>query len=146
VTVRLFTVYGPGEHQGRLLPSLLEAARRGTPIRLTAGWHKRDFTYVEDVAEGLLCLGAGSAPPGAVVNLATGRLTSIRSFVETAAGILGILRKHLEFGVLPTRPEEMEHEDVTVDRLLALTGWVPPTPIDTGIRRTVEWTTPRRVR
>ena len=54
ITARLFTVYGPGEHQGRLLPSLLETARTGECLKLTAGLHKRDFVYVEDIAEGLL--------------------------------------------------------------------------------------------
>jgi len=57
VTARLFTVYGPGEHAERLLPSLLRAARTGETLPLTAGEQRRDFTYVGDVAEGLLRLG-----------------------------------------------------------------------------------------
>ena len=46
LTVRLFTVYGPGEHAGRLLPSLLEAARRGNDFLLSVGYQQRDFAYV----------------------------------------------------------------------------------------------------
>ncbi len=143
VTARLFTVYGPGEHSGRLLPSLLEAARRGQPLRLTAGEQVRDFTFVEDVAEGLLRLGLASATPGAVVNLATGRLTSVRSFVETAAGILQIPSERLQFGMIPTRPEEMQHVEVTLTRLRQLTGWAPSTGIVEGIRKTLEFRTVR---
>ena len=79
VTARLFTVYGPGEHCGRLLPSLIEAARAEKPLELTAGTQLRDLTYVEDVAEGLLRLGLAQAEPGSVVNLATGHLTMVRS-------------------------------------------------------------------
>ncbi|MCS6954395.1 MAG: NAD-dependent epimerase/dehydratase family protein, partial [Bryobacteraceae bacterium] len=90
VTGRLATVYGPGEHAGRLLPSLLAAAQSGDAVSLTAGFQKRDFTYVEDVAEGLLRLGATEAQPGDLVNVVTGRLTSVREFAQVAAEVLGI--------------------------------------------------------
>jgi len=49
VTARLFTVFGPGEHDGRLLPALLEAADAQNSVCLTSGVQERDFTYVEDV-------------------------------------------------------------------------------------------------
>jgi nucleoside-diphosphate-sugar epimerase len=136
LTARLFTVYGPGEHQGRLLPSLLETAKSGQPLRLTAGTQKRDFTYIEDVAEGLLRLGLSTTQPGEAVNMATGQLTSVRSFTETAARILGIPDDRLEFGSLPTRAEEMDHAPVSVERLQRITGWVPSTSIAEGIRNT----------
>jgi nucleoside-diphosphate-sugar epimerase len=136
-TARLFTVYGPGEHCGRLLPSLIEAARVGKQLELTAGTQLRDFTYVEDVAEGLLRLGLARVEPGAVVNLATGHLTTVRSFAETAARILGMPMENLRFGAVPTRAEEMRHDPVSVERLRQVTGTVPPTGIEGGIRRTV---------
>jgi nucleoside-diphosphate-sugar epimerase len=137
VTARLFTVYGPGEHAGRLLPSLLDAANRSTPLALTAGRQQRDFTYVEDVAERLLQLACAAAPPGQIVNLATGRLTTVRTFAEIAGEILGIEPSHLQFGMIPTRAEEMEHAVVSVERLRQLVGDVPSTCIAEGIRETV---------
>ena len=109
VTARLFTVYGPGETPERLLPSLIQAAKAGRPQRLTSGHQKRDFTYVEDAAEGLLRLGQSSAEPGAVINLATGRLTPVRGLVRIAADVLNIPAENLEFGALSDRPEEMSH-------------------------------------
>lgn len=133
ITARLFTVYGPGEHPGRLLPSLLETARKGASLPLTSGTQKRDFTYVEDVAEGLLRLSVAQAKPGQVVNLATGRLTSVRSFSETAARILRISASKLQFGTIPTRVEEMQHDEVNIDRLRQLTAWAPHTSIAEGI-------------
>jgi nucleoside-diphosphate-sugar epimerase len=139
VTARLFTVYGPGEHPGRLLPSLIETARTRVRLPLSAGDQRRDFTYVEDVAEGLLRLGVTPAVAGAVVNVATGRLTSVREFVETAARVLPIDRTALAFGELPIRTEEMWHGDVDVSRLRELTSWVPSTSIAEGIRRSWEW-------
>lgn len=138
VTARLFTVYGPGEHAGRLLPSLLEAARTGAPIDLTAGTQQRDFTYVEDVVEGLLRLGTVWTSSAGLVNVATGELFTVRHFIETAAQILGIRSDNLNFGALPTRNEEMEHDPVTIRKLKDLTAWAPSTTLAQGIRRTRE--------
>lgn len=136
LTARLFTVYGWGEHAGRLLPSLMRAAIHNEPIPLSAGLQRRDFTYVEDVAEGLLRLGAvaGGAAPGEVVNLATGRLTTVREFATEAARVLGIAPERLAFGALPTRAEEMQHDPVSIERLRELLGWAPSTPVADGVR------------
>jgi nucleoside-diphosphate-sugar epimerase len=72
------------------------------------------------------------------VNLATGRPATVRTFAETAAGILGIPPENLEFGVIPTSAHEMEYEGIAVDLVQQLTGWIPPTSIAEGVRRTVE--------
>lgn len=136
LTARLFTVYGPGEHPGRLLPALLDAAKTGTSLPLTSGLQKRDFTYVEEVAEGLLRLGLCTVKGGDVVNLATGQLTTVRGFAKTAAELLGIPDHRLLFGSVPVREEEMRHDEVAVARLRDLTGWMPQTTIREGIGRT----------
>jgi nucleoside-diphosphate-sugar epimerase len=136
LTARLFTVYGPGEHAGRLFPSLVDASRTGKSLALTDGMQKRDFTFVEDVAEGLLRLGRCSAVPGSIVNLATGTLSSVRRFIETASEILPIQANQLNFGALPTRSYEMDHLPVSIDKLVKLVSWRPPTTIEDGIRKT----------
>lgn len=135
VTARLFTVYGPGEPAGRLLPTLLSAVGRRDPIALTAGNQRRDFTAVDDVVEGLLRLGAAPGEIGPVINLATGRLESVRGFVERAATVLGLAPGRLRFGALPTRPDEMAHEPVRLARLVATIGWQPGIAIEEGVRR-----------
>ncbi|MCZ2078818.1 MAG: NAD(P)-dependent oxidoreductase [Bryobacterales bacterium] len=139
VTARLFTVYGAGEHAGRLLPSLIEASHTDGVVPLTSGVQQRDFTYVKDVAEGLLRLGLIPAESGShtVVNLATGRLTPVRQFVETAAGLLGIPSIRLGFGLVPTRFTEMKHNAVNLHRLERLLAWRPETSIEEGIRQTL---------
>jgi UDP-glucose 4-epimerase len=136
ITARLFGVYGPGESAERLLPTLIAAAsNKAGRIELTAGLHKRDFTYVEDVAEALLRLGLSDCRSGEVVNVATGTLTTIRAFVETAAKIFGIAEDRLDFGALETRAEEMNHDPVNVARLFELTGWKLETDLNEGLRR-----------
>lgn len=137
LAVRLFTVYGPGERSGRLLPSLLEAARTGRDLPLTAGTQRRDFTYLEDAAEGLLRLGLLRGAEIEPVNLATGTLESVRRFAERAAAVLQLPLARLRFGELAGRPDEMAHGPVSVARLRTLCGWVPDTTIEEGVRRTI---------
>lgn len=133
--VRLFTVYGPGEHQGRLLPSLIGAARSGGEVHLSSGEQPRDFTYVEDAVAGLLRAGRSGAASGAL-NVATGQLTTVRRFVEQAAEILGIPAHRLRFGRVPQRAGEMFHGVVDTSRARRVLGWVPATSVGDGIRRT----------
>jgi UDP-glucose 4-epimerase len=135
-TLRLFTVYGPGEPAGRLLPSLVECARRGGGLDLSSGNQLRSFTYVEDVAEGLLRAGL-LALDGEAVNLSSGELLSVRRFAEIAATVLGLDAGQLRFGVEPVREWEMPIEGVNRERLRKLLGWLPPTSAEQGIRKTV---------
>jgi nucleoside-diphosphate-sugar epimerase len=138
LTARLATVYGPGEQPGRLLPTLLAAG--DGPVPLSAGFQKRDFTYVEDVVEGLLRLAVAASAPGEIVNLVTGVLTTVREFAEIAARVLGIETSRLHFGALAVRAEEeMEHLPITNARLRHLTGWRPQTSISEGVARTREF-------
>lgn len=139
LTARLFMVYGPGEHDGRLLPSLLATANNGGSMQLTPGQQKRDFTYVEEAAEGLLRLGLTPSGPDKIINIASGKLQSVRSFVDTAADVLKISADRLNFGAIPQRAEEMNHSDVAVDRLRQLVGWVPTVSVSEGILRTAEF-------
>lgn len=144
LTARLFTLYGPGEHAGRLLPDLLATRASGEPLLLSAGEQRRDFTFIADAAEGLLRLGLSAGPPGEVVNLATGTLTSVRDFAERAARVLGLAPELLRFGELPTRAWEQAHDPPTLARLAERTGWRPTVGIEEGVRRTLELETGAR--
>lgn len=137
LTARMFTVYGPGELAQRLLPALIRAAQTQTPLQLTDGKQQRDFTYVGDVVDGLLRLAKAKTQPGEVINLATGKLETVRRFAERAALVIGLDDELLRFGSLPTRAEEMAHDPVAVRRLHELTNWLPATSIEEGVRKTV---------
>ena len=138
VVARLFTVYGPGEHPDRLLPSLLRAALTGGRVALSTGTQRRDFTFVGDVTEGLLRLGLVPAARGNLVNVATGRLTSVREFATVAAAAAGLDPGALDFGAIPVNPDEMHHDEVEIARLREETSWVPRTSIAEGVRQTFE--------
>jgi len=138
LTARICQIYGPGEHPGRLLPCLLEARGVTDSLILTAGTQKKDFTYAEDVAEGLLRLGVTVGPPGEVVNLATGRLTAVRDFALMAAHVLRLDPELLRFEK-PLPDNELGHEELAVGRLRRLTGWTPGTTVAEGVRKTAEF-------
>jgi nucleoside-diphosphate-sugar epimerase len=139
LTARLFTVYGPGEGPWRLLPSLRRVTSLKQPLAMTAGHQKRDFTYIGDVAEGLLLLGTLTSVEVDPVNLATGVLLPVRDFAELAAHQLRLPAELLQFGVLPTREWEMDHDPVPIGRLVNLTGWRPLTVPAEGIQRTLAY-------
>ncbi|MEO8139123.1 MAG: NAD(P)-dependent oxidoreductase [Gemmatimonadota bacterium] len=138
LTARLCQVYGPGEHPGRLLPMLIEARGHTQPLSLSIGTQSKDFTYVGDVAEGLLRLGLTAGGPGEVVNLASGRLDTVREFTLTAAHLLRLEPGRLKFEK-PLPDNELQHLEVATDRLRTLTDWVPATTLADGIRRTLDF-------
>ena len=149
ITFRLFTVFGPDERPGRLLPTLL-AARGGTGrIALSAGEQARDFAFVDDVARviaeadlvwwgGDRILDAGFPLDAGAINVATGQLTRVRDFVAAAARVLGIDASRLGFGDLPALPEEMPHQPVPIQRLRAISPLlVPRSDLERALRVTL---------
>jgi nucleoside-diphosphate-sugar epimerase len=134
IVARLFNVYGPGEANWRLVPSLLAAARSGEPIRLTPGTQQRDFTFVADAAEGLLRLGLAPVQHNRIVNLASGTTTAVREFVNTAARIFGIPPANLLFGEAGPRGVDLSYGTVSTARLRELTNWRPPTNVEAGLK------------
>lgn len=136
VVGRLFTVYGPGEIAGRLLPTLLAARASSGPVPLTAGTQQRDFVHVEESAEGLARLALARFDAPAIVNVASGRLTSVRRFALEAAAVLGLPLARLQFGALPIASDEMRHLPPSHARLVGATGWAPKLSISEGVART----------
>ena len=106
---------------------------------LSAGDQRRDFTYVADVARGLLLLGLAEAASDGVVNLATGSQISVRSFVESAIDVLGMQAGQARFGAIPERGGEVRQGPLEIGLLRELVGWRPETTVPEGIRRTDEF-------
>lgn len=138
VIARLFTIYGPGEHAGRLLPSLLQMIVSDETLDLTDGRQLRDFTYVADIATGVARLAGANFEPGETVDLGTGQTISVRDFALEAALALGIDAARLRFGALSRRDEDTRGVPLPADlaRLRELTGWRPTTTIAAGVTQT----------
>jgi nucleoside-diphosphate-sugar epimerase len=139
VVVRPFSVYGPWERNGRLVPAALKAALHGRPLALTADDPVRDFVFVDDVVDGIVAaLRAGDAVSGRVVNLGTGVETSNRGLLPIVERVTGraIARAPERH---PPRPPDVPHwcADTTLARNLL--GWAARTDLPTGLAATARW-------
>jgi nucleoside-diphosphate-sugar epimerase len=106
---RIFQVFGEGEAEGRLWPSLMSAALAGDDLPLTAGEQIRDFVPVEQVASQLLAACHDEAVErcqAKVTNIGTGRAQTVRAFAEHC-WLQWKARGKLRFGELPYRAGEV---------------------------------------
>jgi len=109
-------------------------ARR--PIDLTPGGQARDFVYVEDVVDALVA--AGEAPvDGAVLNVGSGRETTVRQACLLLAEAAGADPSLLRFGELPYRPGERFAWRADPGAAAQTIGWRARTPLEDGLARTV---------
>ena len=108
--LRLFQIYGEGEMETRLWPSLVRSARANIDLELTKGEQIRDFLHVEDLAEKLLneCKEqiSNKTPKLKVKNIGSGLGISIREFAETEWAKQETTAK-LKFGAKPYREGEI---------------------------------------
>ena len=103
VHLRLFSVYGPGEDERRLIASVARALVEGRPIDLTEGEQVRDFVYVDDVAEAFLAAARAPGASGEIVNVGSGRQLSAREACLALAEAAGADPALLRFGAIPHR-------------------------------------------
>lgn len=109
VILRVFQVYGPGEHHTRLWPSLRRAVLAGEDFPMSAGIQIRNFIHVEDVATVFVdALSRNDLQPGQPVaeNLGSKNTLSVREFAEAEWKRLGATGKLLP-GAIPMRPGEV---------------------------------------
>lgn len=130
---RLFLLYGPGEHPGRLVPSVIASLASGQNAKVTAGTQVRDFLHVADVAGALVAL--LESPNSGAVNIGSGEGVTLRTLVETLARLAGHPDR-VEFGAVPMRADDPQYLVANIDRLHA-TGWRQRISLETGLRDTV---------
>lgn len=132
---RLFNVYGPGETNRHVLPDILGHTRRGDDLPLGNVEPKRDYVYVDDVADVLVGLLDGPEPPGPV-NVGTGSSYSVVELVDTLRGITG---RPLRILTDPERVRKSDRPNLQADtsRLRELFPWYMPISLEEGLRRTL---------
>lgn len=132
---RVFFPYGPHENPARLIPSLINAALAGRPLRCTAGTQYRDFLHVADVASAFRAL-LESGDSGCY-NIASGQPLQLRELVGTLAALLQT-KQPPQFGALPMRPDDPPLLVGDNRRLKAL-GWTPAIDLEQGLTETIAW-------
>lgn len=138
VGLRPFTVYGPYEAPGRLVPYVTRAALTGAPIALTAGSQQRDFVYVADAVEGFLAAAVAPTAPGETFNLCTGEP---RAVSEVVAVILQGLNSSdtPQLGALERRATDMPVLSGDPAKAASGLGWTAQTSLGDGLAQTIEW-------
>jgi len=139
VTLRLYTVYGPWEDPGRLVPTLVVRGLEGELPPLTRPETARDWVYVDDVCDAyVLAATTPAAAPGAVFNVGSGAHTTLRDVVEVARRTLGVARAP-QWGAMADRIWDTSVWVADPRAIRDALGWEARTAFPDGFARTVEW-------
>jgi UDP-glucuronate 4-epimerase len=152
--LRFFTVYGPWGRPDMALFLFTKAILEGRPIDVfNHGKMRRDFTYVDDIVEGILRVldrpaeadsafspmqpdPARSDAPYRIFNIGNSSPVQLMTYIETLEENLG--RKAIK-NFLPLQQGDVPASDADTSQLKSATGFAPATPVKDGIRRFVEW-------
>lgn len=152
--LRFFTVYGPWGRPDMALFLFTKAILSGQPIDLFAGGElERDFTYVDDIVEGVRRVmdrppapnpqwdaarpgPAESSAPFRVYNIGGGRPVKVTHLVEVIEAALG---RKADRRVLPMQPGDVVATRADTGALQRDTGFAPTTSIEEGVPRFVSW-------
>ena len=152
--LRFFTVYGPWGRPDMALFLFTKAILAGEPIRIfNHGRMRRDFTYIDDIVEGLIrVLDTPAAPdpafdpadpdpstssaPYRIFNIGNDQPTELLRYVDVLEAELGVTAiRHLE----DIQPGDVPATWADVDALRDAVGFTPATPVEEGVRRFVAW-------
>ena len=142
--LRFFTVYGPWGRPDMAAWLFTQAILAGEPIRVfNHGRMRRDFTYVDDIVEGLLRVlvrppgpAAPSGAPYAIFNIGNHDAVELVEFIAILERLLG---RSARRELLPMQPGDVEATYADTSRLAAATGFAPHTPLAEGLARFVDW-------
>ena len=141
--LRFFTVYGPRQRPEMAIYHFTEKLARGEAVpRYGDGSSARDYTYIDDIVEGIL-VALDVAVPFEIVNLGGSRTTTRQHLIELIAASLGTEPRVQE---LPPQPGDVPITFADVSKARKLWGWEPRVPIEEGIRRFVDWFRQNRLR
>ena len=141
--LRFFTVYGPWGRPDMAAFIFTRAIFLGEPIKIfNNGDMRRDFTYVDDVVEGVLAVldappsGAGEAAPHRIYNIGNNRSEPLLRYVELLEKAIG---RPAEKELAPMQPGDVKETYADIEAIRRDHGFEPKTSIDEGIPRFVAW-------
>jgi UDP-glucuronate 4-epimerase len=142
--LRFFTVYGPWGRPDMAPMIFTRAILAGEPIKVfNRGEMQRDFTYVDDIVEGVVRVifhpprgGSPTGAPYAIYNIGNHQAVKLELFIGELERLLG-RRAIKEY--LPMQPGDVPATFASIARLAAATGFAPKTPLAEGLSRFVAW-------
>lgn len=138
---RLFSPYGPFEEPRRLIPTIVLSYLKGKPIMLSSPNSVRDFVFIDDVAKAFISAVAhrGVIPPGDIMNLGSGRMTTVFEVVRAFEQACGS-KLDVRWGEHPSTDVPGTTTWVAdITKVKGRLGWTPQTGLVDGLRRTLDW-------
>lgn len=142
VGLRFFTVYGPWGRPDMAYYSFTEKILAGEPIQVfNNGDMKRDFTYIDDIVEGVVRIALSPAPEGGdskhrIYNIGNNQPETLMDFIDILEKALGKTAAKL---MKPMQPGDVYATYADISAIEADYGFRPSTPLATGIERFVDW-------
>ncbi len=132
---RYFTVYGPAGRPDMSIFKFIKNIDRGKPIPVFGdGKQKRDFTYIDDIADGTIrCLDQKGYE---IINLGNDNSVVLMYVINLIEEALG---KKAQINWLERHPADVEATWADITKARTLLGWEPKVRIEEGIKRTVNW-------
>lgn len=135
--LRFFTVYGPRGRPEMAIASFARAIAAGEEIPFFGdGTTSRDYTYIDDIADGVVAAIDRVATGFRIYNLGNSRPITLSQLVETLEKALG---KKARLRKLPMQPGDVPRTFADLSRSSRELGYAPKVPLEEGIRRTVAW-------
>jgi UDP-glucuronate 4-epimerase len=137
---RFFTAYGPWGRPDMALFKFVKAINENTPIKIyNNGAHKRDFTYIDDIISGILCVlesGSHKDVLYEILNLGKGTPVSLIDFIESIEICLG--KKSIR-ELLPAQDGDMQETFADISPMIEKYGYMPKVDYRDGVEKFVEW-------
>ena len=137
--VRPFSVYGERERPDKLFPKLIHsvATDQAFPLYEGSDRHRRSFSYVGDVCEGILkCIQNWDKAKGEIFNLGTEQSFTTGEGIRIVEDIMD---KQAIVEIQPTRSGDQASTSANIDKARAILGWVPQTSLREGLERMIHW-------
>jgi UDP-glucuronate 4-epimerase len=135
--LRFFTVYGPWGRPDMALFLFVKAILEDRPIQVfNHGRMKRDFTYIDDIVEGVYRIMALLPRPNPTYNIGNHQPVELMEFIRIIEDSLGMKAKK-EF--LDMQPGDVPATFADIEDLSRDAGFSPATPLEVGIPRFIEW-------
>ena len=137
INLRFFTVYGPRQRPDLAIHSFTRAISEGRAIqKFGAGETRRDYTYIDDIIQGMTACLDYAGPLCDVFNLGESQTTTLNELIATIERALG---KTAQVEQLPEQPGDVPLTYADISKARAHLGYDPRTQIADGIPRFVEW-------
>ncbi|MCC6413974.1 MAG: GDP-mannose 4,6-dehydratase [Saprospiraceae bacterium] len=135
--LRFFTVYGPRQRPDLAIRKFTDLALRNQPIPLFGdGSSRRDYTFVDDITDGIRGLLEKQLHGYGIFNLGCGSPVTLLEMVQAIEKALG---RKIQIEWLPKQPGDVDQTHADVQKAFETFGYEPKTDLETGVRKFVEW-------